>query len=191
MAQQASNIVIAVDAELHVLERRVAQLREINRLALELDTARLPSSASHPAAERPRRQRASGQPAPLTAADAIDAARDLLADGPTTIGKILDQLGRSPAPRSRAAVQDALEQLGASVAGRARGGGDLYALAAESDNASARNDEELVAKVRELAESAVGWSDEELQYQLRKRCGLQAPLDAVRHARRELNGTPA
>jgi hypothetical protein len=50
---------------------------------------------------------------------------------------------------------------------------------------------ELLAKVRELAETAVGWSDEEFQCQLRKRSGIQAPLDAIRKARLELNGAKA
>jgi hypothetical protein len=42
------NIVIAVDAELHALERRVEKLREIRRLAVELEGARLPAAAAPP-----------------------------------------------------------------------------------------------------------------------------------------------
>ena len=36
--------------------------------------------------------------------------------------------------------------------------------------------------------STSGWSDEEFQYQLRKRCGIEASLDEVRIARLQLNG---
>jgi hypothetical protein len=123
----------------------------------------------------------------------VDVARDVLADGPATVGKILDELGRSRTRRATVAVQAALEQLGARVAGRARGGGELYALATglEDDREGERDRGELLARIRELAESAVGWSDQEFQYQLRKRCGIDASLQEIQAARLELDGAPA
>ena len=63
--QTHSNVLIAVDAEIGVLERRVAKLHEIRRLAIELDEARLPAAAAptpRAAAPRPSPERASASP---------------------------------------------------------------------------------------------------------------------------------
>lgn len=43
----------------------------------------------------------------------------------------------------------------------------------------------------DLGRSAVGWSDEEFQFQLRKKRGIQAPLAAVRQSRLALDGAGA
>jgi hypothetical protein len=187
--EHSSSIVIAVDAELEVLERRVDKLREIKRLVAELEDTRVkrmtpPMSAEPHSARRGRRK----QSAPLTTAEALDVARELLADGPTTVGKILDRLGRSRTERATAAVEAALEQLGATVEGRARGGGALYVLAIKPESAvdGEHDRDDLLAKVREFAESAVGWSDEEFRYQLRKRCRIDVSLGEIRDARAEL-----
>jgi hypothetical protein len=45
--------------------------------------------------------------------------------------------------------------------------------------------------IAELARTAVGWNDEEFQYQLRKRCGIEASLADVHAARLDLNGAAA
>jgi hypothetical protein len=185
--EQLTKLVVVVDAELTVPERRASKLRELKRLALELDEDRPPRAAMAAPATARRKSRPN-QSSPLTAAEATNVARGLLADGPTTVGKILEQLGRSRTQRATAVVEEALGQLGATVSGRARGGGNLYALAAEPDEDVERGRGELLEKIGELARSAVGWSDEEFQYQLRKRCGIDASLDEVQAARLQLNG---
>ena len=80
-----------------------------------------------------------------------------------------------------------------------RGGGTAYALQAdggdEPEHATATRKTAAVDGLREaiaeLAQTAVGWDDEEFQYQLRKRCGIEASLADVQRARLELNGTRA
>ena len=103
-----SNIVIAVDGELQVLERRVEKLREIRRLALELEAARLPSAAAQPS--HPGRR---ASPA-LQVSDVIDTARDVLGEGPASVNRIITATGRTPSKHSVAVVESALEQLGAT-----------------------------------------------------------------------------
>lgn len=190
MRQQWAKIVVSVEAELMALERRATKLRELKRLALELDEDRPPRPATATPDTAKRKGRRT-QSSPLTAADAVDVARDLLADGPTTVGKILEKLGRSRTQRAAAAVEEALEQLGAGISGRARGGGNLYALGDERDEDLSQDRHLLLEKIGELARSAVGWSDEEFQYQLRKRCGIDASLDEIQAARLQLNGDKA
>jgi hypothetical protein len=117
----------------------------------------------------------------------------LLADGPTTVGQILAKLGRSRTHRAATAVEEALEQLGAGISGRARAvaGTCTYALPDGHDEELMQDRGELLEKIGELARSAVGWSDEEFQYQLRTRCGIDASLEEVQTARLQLNGDKA
>jgi hypothetical protein len=90
-------------------------------------------------------------------------------------------------------VQAALEALGAGIAGRVRGGGDLYALGGANGRGAERagGGDELVETIRGLSQWAVGWSDQELRYQLRKRCGIDASLADVQTARAQLDGAAA
>jgi len=191
MREQWTKLVLAVDAELTVLERRVKKLRELKRLAIELDDENRPPGAVAVASDTAKGRSGRKQSSPLTAADAVDVARSLLAHGPTTVGQILEKLGRSRTQRAAAAVEEALEQLGAGVSGRARGGGNLYALGDEHDDDLSQDRHVLLEKIGELARSAVGWSDEEFQYQLRKRCGIEASLEEVRVARLQMNDDEA
>ena len=196
--QTHSNVLIAVDAEIGVLERRVAKLHEIRRLAVELDRARLPAAAAPrpvAAAAAPKPRKGNRQSPRLDVTEIIAVARDVLADGPASVGAILKAAGRTRTPYGVRVTEAALEQLGAVAVGKVRGGGTAYALAADSaDGPEAEVPENdtpadgLQDAVAELARTAVGWSDEEFQYQLRKQRGIEASLAEVRQARLALNG---
>jgi len=70
----------------------------------------------------------------------------------------------------------------------------LPGLAREGDRDDARGTvdrEELVARVGGLGRSAVGWSDEEFRYQLRKRCGIEVTLAEVQEVRQKVNAAAA
>jgi len=193
-----SNIVIAVDAELAVLERRVAKLREIRALAVDLDSTRLPAAAVIP--ERPRQPRKAAknkQAARLTVEDVIDAARDLLGDGPTTVQKVHDALDRWPTDHSRTVVSEAFGRLGTRIVGKGRGGADLYAISrdepkraadAPQPTAAEHDRHELEIRIAELADKRGEWTPEEFHYQLHRRFGLQAPIAAVREVLASMNG---
>jgi hypothetical protein len=87
-----SNVLIAVDAEIGVLERRLAKLHDIRRLAAELDEARLPAAAAPqlPAATPgPRPRKGKRQSPRLEIAEILDVARGMLGDGSATIAAIL------------------------------------------------------------------------------------------------------
>ena len=176
-----SNIVIAVDGELQVLERRVEKLREIRRLALELEAARLPAAAAPP--RNPGRR---ASPA-LQVSDVIDTALDVLGEGPASVNRILTAAGRTPSRHSIAVVESALEQLGATVVGVTKGGGKAWALPADRDEATVEVEdaEQLHAIVREILQRHVECTDEEIQYQLRKRYGIEVSLTEA-HREHEL-----
>ena len=184
-----SNIVIAVDGELQVLERRVEKLREIRRLALELEAARLPAAAAPP--RNPGRR---ASPA-LQVSDVIDTARDVLGEGPASVNRILTAAGRTPSKHSIAVVESALEQLGATVVGVTKGGGKAWALPADRDpdaTPEAEEAEQLHAIVREILQRQGNCTDEEIQYQLRKRYGIEVSLTQA-HREHDVcrNGTRA
>jgi len=181
-----SNIVFAVDAEINVLVRRLEKLREIKRLAVELDAARLPAAAVAPKPQNTSHGRR--WPPKLKVEDVTDAARDLLTEGPTTVNKILTAIGRWPSPSAAGVVEAALEELGAVVAGTAPGGAKTYALPADVDG---DRRSKLLCAIEELSKTAIGWSDEEFQYQLLKRHELDASLAEVQQARRELKDAGA
>lgn len=196
-----SNVLSAVDAEIAALEPRLAKLHEIRSLAIELDEAPARESATPkppPAAPR-RKSPQSKRQSPLAVADVLKVARDVLADGPASIGTILAAAGRTRSPHGVQVTEAALRQLGATAVGKARGGGTAYALHADSGDGpeqatatkNAATADGLREAIAELARTAVGWDDEEFQYQLRKRCGIEASLADVQQARLELNGTPA
>lgn len=208
-----SNILVAVEAEINVLERRLAKLREIKRLAVELDGARLPTASvstasKHPSMggkQRPKSSRSkvtsdrSKIPARLTPEDMIDTARDLLADGPVTSAEIHRALDRWPTARTRAIVDDVLQQLGAVQVGVAKGGTPRWALPADTSEVvrdsepspstvvrealppgAALDRHELEIRVSELEHKLGEWSPEEWQYQLHRRFRLQVPMAELR-----------
>jgi hypothetical protein len=120
--------------------------------------------------------------------DVIDTARDVLRDGPTSVNRIIAAAGRKPSKRSTAVVESALEELGATIVGVTRGGGKAWALPARREpeaNAEGEDDEQLHAIVREILQRHVDCSDEEIQYQLRKRYGIEMSLMQV-HREHEL-----
>jgi hypothetical protein len=196
-----SNIVIAVDAELAVLERRIAKLREIRALALDLDGARLPAAAVRSRRARQPHKAAKGKQATkLIVEEVIDAARDLLGDGPTTVQKVHVALDRWPTDHSRAVVREAFGRLGARTVGKGRGGADVYAIGREEPERAAdapqpscaeHDRHELEIRIAELADKRGEWTPEEFQYQLHRRFRLQAPIGAVREVLASLNGAPA
>jgi transposase len=195
-----SNVLIAVDAEIGVLERRLAKLHDIRRLAVELDKARLPAAAAPqlPAATPGPRPRKSKRQAPrLEITEILDVARDMLGDGSATIAAILKAAGRHRTPHAVHVTEAALEQLGAVTVGKVRGGAVAYALQADHGDepeqaaisGNAAPADRVQDAIADLARTAVGWDDQEFQYQLRKRCGIEASLADVQRARRALNGS--
>ena len=121
--QTHSNVLIAVDAEIGVLERRVAKLHEIRRLAVELDRARLPAAAAPrpvAAAAAPKPRKGKRQSPRLEVTEIIAVARDVLADGPASVGAILKAAGRTRTPYGVRVTEAALEQLGAVAVGKVR-----------------------------------------------------------------------
>jgi hypothetical protein len=177
-----SDIAIAVEAEINVLERRLVTLREIKRLALELDADRLPRAAvrDKPAARKPEKNRNGDRskiPPRLTPEGVIDTARDLLADGPVTSAEIHRALDRWPTPRTRAIVEDVVTQLGAVPMGKVKGGAVRWGLPADPTTAvSTKLDRhELELRIGELEDKFGEWSPEEWQYQLHERQGLADP----------------
>ena len=122
----------------------------------------------------------------------------MLADGPASVGAILTAAGRTRTPYGVRVTEAALEQLGAVAVGKVRGGGTAYALQVDTEDEPEaevpENDtpaDGLQDAVAELARTAVGWSDEEFQYQLRKQRGIEASLADVQQARLALNGSTA
>jgi uncharacterized protein DUF6166 len=96
---ETSNIVIAVMAEMNVLERRVEKLSEIKRLAVELDRVRLPVAAA------PAKRSTNGdrrQSPALNVEDVIATARDILVWDASRPQGASAMPGRSAAPRSTA-----------------------------------------------------------------------------------------
>jgi hypothetical protein len=194
-----SNVLNAVDAEIAVLERRLVKLHNIRSLAVELDEVRLPAAAAPrpPATTPSAKPRKSKRQSPrLEVTEILEVARDVLGDGSATIAAILKAAGRHRTPHAVHVTEAALEQLGAVGVGKVRGGAIAYVLQANNgreaeetavpENAKAA--EGLWEATAELARTAVGWNDEEFQYQLRKRCGIEASLADVQRARLELNG---
>ncbi len=199
--QTHSNVLLAVDAEIGVLERRVAKLHEIRRLAVELDRARLPAAAAPrpvAAAAVPKPRKGKRQSPRLEVTEIIDVAGDVLADGPASVGAVLKAAGRTRTPYGVRVTEAALEQLGAVAVGKVRGGGTAYALQVDTEDGlkaaapeTGRPANQLQDAVAELARSAVGWSDEEFQYQLRKQRGIEASVADVQQARLALTGSAA
>lgn len=120
------SILNAVRAELARAEQRVEQLRELERLALELTGDMIEQTAAAAApADPPRRRRAPRRR--LTVDEVIDGIRDAMHEGPVSIQDLHRALGISRTAHTGAIVMDALERLGAVTAGN-RKGGALYAL---------------------------------------------------------------
>jgi len=194
--QAPSNVVITVDAEIGVRERRLAKLHDIRRLAVELDQARLPAAAAPrpPAASPTPKPRNSKRQSPLEITEILDVARDVLGDGPAGMARILEAAGRTRSPHAVRVTEAALEQLGAVAVGKIRGGVTAYALPTDNEDEPAGTTVEdnmpdaLRDAIADLARTAVGWDDEEFQYQLRKRCRIEASLTDVHKARLALNG---
>jgi hypothetical protein len=193
-----SNVLRAIDAEIGLLEQRLRKLHEIRSLTTELDDAQPPAAATPkraPAIPR-RKSRQSKRQSPLAVADVVKVARQVLASGPATIGTILTATGRTRSPHGVRVTEAALQQLGAAPVGKVRGGGTAYALQPDrSDEPKqatapqrATQPGGLKEAIAELARTAVGWNDEEFQYQLRKRCGIEASVTDVHRARVDLDG---
>ena len=94
----------------------------------------------------------------------VKVARDVLADGPASIGTILSAAGRTRTPHGVRVTEAALEQLGALAVGKVRGGGTAYALQAHSGDEpeqatatkNATPEDGLREAIAELARTAVG-----------------------------------
>ena len=195
-----SNVLIAVDAEIAVLERRLVKLHDIRSLAVELDEVRPPVAAPAPrppAATPGARPRRSKRQSPrLEITEILEVARDVLGDGSATIAAILNAAGRHRTPHAVHVTEAALEKLGAVAVGKVRGGAIAYVLQADNGREpeeaagpeNAKPADGLLEATAELARTAVGWNDEEFQYQLRKRCGIEASVADVQRARLAING---
>lgn len=180
-------VLLAVDAEIGALERQLTRLNEIRRLAVELGQAPAAPRGTHAASTATGPRKAKRQSRPQQVADVLPVARELLAAGPASIDAILKAAGRTRTARGVKVTEAALKQLGAVAAGKVQGGGSAYTLQA----GNGAPPPELLEAIAELAKTAVGWSDEEFRYQLRKRRGVEVSLEDVQRARTELDGDSA
>ena len=180
-------VLLAVDAEIGALERQLTRLNEIRRLAVELDQAPAVPRGTHAASTAPRPRTAKRQSRPLQIADVLPVARERLPAGPASIDAILKAAGRTRTARGVQVTEAPLDAACAAPAGQ--GTGRRPGIQMQAGNGAPPP--ELREAIAELAKTAVGWSDEEFRYQLRKRCGIEASLEDVQRARTDLDGDSA
>lgn len=123
------SILGAVREEVQRTRHRLEQLEQIERLAIELVGDLVVDAAASAAGSRKRRDRAAPPRARaktprrgLTVDEVLDGIRDALQDGPKTIQGLHTALDISRTTRTGEVVEKALTQLGASEAGKHRGG---------------------------------------------------------------------
>jgi hypothetical protein len=122
------SILNAVRAELEQTERRLEQLRELERLAVELAGDMIEQTAAAAVAPaRPPKARRAPRRRRLSVDEVLDGIRDAMHEGPVSLNQLHQALGIGVSAHSTGVIRDALEQLGAVTAGK-RTGGLLYAL---------------------------------------------------------------
>lgn len=109
-------VLVAIQAEIHKTEKRLAVLHNMERQAEQLDGS--PSRANGPTKPPAERKAKPGKPKgkrqpPITVEDALPGVRDALQDGPLSLQAIHTAIGRSRNHRTETIIGEALERLGA------------------------------------------------------------------------------